>query len=131
RRQLNKDMPCYYTADDFLRIVFGAMVSQLWQAKERSYSRNHGSASMSDEMFEQEISNIVNELLIKSTTLFNTLSTTNANAILFIRDMVVYIEFSAAIKGGDVGRIEEILKRITIMFQAGNHKNYALELLRF
>lgn len=131
RRQLNKDMPCYYTADDFLRIVFGALVNRLWQAKERAYSRNHSSTSMSDAIFEQEINNIVNELLVKSTTLFNTLSTTNTNAILFIRDMVVYIEFCAAIKAGDVGRIEEILKRITIMFQAGNHRNYGFELLRF
>jgi hypothetical protein len=45
--------------------------------------------------------------------------------------MVVYTEFCAAIKAGDVERIEEILKRITIMFQAGNHRNYGLELLRF
>ncbi|KAF9100360.1 hypothetical protein BGX27_000439 [Mortierella sp. AM989] len=131
RRQLNKDMPCYYTADDFLRIVFGALVNQLWQVKEKVYSRNHISTSISGEIFEQEINIIISDLLIKSTTLFNTLSTTNTNSILFIRDMVVYIEFCAAIKAGDVGRIEEILKRITIMFQAGNHKNYGLELLRF
>ncbi|KAF9914371.1 hypothetical protein FBU30_002591, partial [Linnemannia zychae] len=38
--------------------------------------------------------------------------------------------FCAAIKGGDIGRIEEILKRITIMFQAGKHINYGGELLR-
>jgi len=44
--------------------------------------------------------------------------------------MVVYIEFCSAIKDGDIGRIEQILKRITIMFQASNNKNYALELLR-
>ncbi|KAG0082824.1 hypothetical protein BGZ93_002187 [Podila epicladia] len=46
------------------------------------------------------------------------------------RNMAVYIEFCTAIKAGDVGRIEEILKRITIMFQAGKHSNYGLELLR-
>ena len=34
-------------------------------------------------------------------------------------------------KAGDVGRLEEILKWITIMFQAGNHSNYALDLLLF
>ncbi|KAF9275132.1 hypothetical protein BGZ74_004103 [Mortierella antarctica] len=45
-------------------------------------------------------------------------------------DMAVYIEFCAAIKAGDVGRIEQVLKRITIMFQAGKHINYGLELLR-
>ncbi|KAG0014502.1 hypothetical protein BGZ82_001737 [Podila clonocystis] len=130
RRQLNKDMPCYHTADDFLRIIYGALVNQLWQVKEKAYSRNN-STLMSDEIFKQEINTIVNELLVKSTTLFSTRSTTNTNAILFIRDMAVYIEFCAAIKAGDVGRIEEILRRIAIMFQAGNHRNYGFELLRF
>src|SRR5690606_37988820 len=33
RRLLNKDTPCYRTADDFLRIIFGALVNQPWQAK--------------------------------------------------------------------------------------------------
>jgi hypothetical protein len=72
----------------------------------------------------------VDRNLLSSDDLFNHYSTTNANAILFIRDMVVYLEFCAAIKEGDVGRIEEILKRITIMLQSGKHSNYALELLR-
>ncbi|KAI1288591.1 hypothetical protein EDD11_009897 [Mortierella claussenii] len=129
RRQLNKDMPCYYTADEFLRIIFGAMVNQLWRVKERAYKRS--CSLISDEIFEQEVNNIVSELLGTSTTLFSTFSTTNANAVLFIRDMAVYIEFCAAIKAGDVGRIEEIIKWITIIFQAGNHKNYGFELLRF
>jgi hypothetical protein len=62
--------------------------------------------------------------------IYDNYSTINANALIFIRDMVVYLEFCAAIKEGDVGRIEEILKRITIMLQSGKHSNYALELLR-
>ncbi|KAI1299937.1 hypothetical protein EDD11_006357 [Mortierella claussenii] len=105
------------------------MVNQLWRVKERACKRN--CSLISDEISEQEINNIVNELLATSTTLFSAFTTTNANAVLFIRDMVVYIEFCAAIKAGDVGRIEEIIKWITIMFQAGNHKDYGFELLRF
>lgn len=128
RRKLNRDMPCYHTADEFLRVIYQAMVRKLWRATATAYQRDHG--SMSDGVFEQEIDNIVRDLTVKSTTLFNKYSTANANAILFIRDMTVYIEFCAAIKAGDVGRIEEILKRITIMFQAGNHVNYGNELLR-
>jgi hypothetical protein len=85
---------------------------------------------MSEEIFQQEIDNLVEDLTVKSKSLFDKYSTANANAILFIRDMVVYIEFCAAIKAGDIGRIEEILKRITIMFQAGKHINYGNELLR-
>ncbi|KAF9935328.1 hypothetical protein BGZ65_003413 [Modicella reniformis] len=58
------------------------------------------------------------------------ISIATKNAMLFIRDMILYLELSAAIKVGDIGRIEEVLKRITIMFQAASRKNYANELLR-
>ena len=128
RRKLNKDMPCYYTADEFLRVIFRAMVTQRWKEKIKAHENHQHSTA--DEAFEQRINSIVNELIDPSTKLFDSFSTTNANAILFLRDMTVYIEFCSAIKAGDVGRVEEILKRITIMFQAGNNRNYGLELLR-
>lgn len=121
-------MPCYYTADEFLRVIFRAMVNQLWRVKARAYQRDHGSL-LSDDTFGQEINITINKLLASSETLFSKFSMINANAIMFIQDMVVYIEFCTAIKVGDVGCIKEILKRITIMFQAGNHHNYGLELL--
>ncbi|KAG9319198.1 hypothetical protein KVV02_008337 [Mortierella alpina] len=128
RRKLNKDMPCYYTADEFLRVIFRAMVTRRWNETTKAHgSHQHSTA---DVVFEQQLNSIVNELIEPSTQLFDSFSTTNANAILFLRDMTVYIEFCASIKAGDVGRIEEILKRITIMFQAGNNRNYGLELLR-
>ncbi|KAI1285145.1 hypothetical protein EDD11_000936, partial [Mortierella claussenii] len=44
--------------------------------------------------------------------------------------MIMYIELADAIKAGDIGRIEEVLKWITIIFQAGSTKNYGNELLR-
>lgn len=85
--------------------------------------------SMSEETFQQEIDNIVEDLTVKSKSLFDKYSTANTNAILFIQDMVIYIKFCAAIKAGDIGHIKEILKQITIMFQAGKHINYGNELL--
>ncbi|KAK3811650.1 MAG: hypothetical protein J3R72DRAFT_530181 [Linnemannia gamsii] len=57
--------------------------------------------------------------------------TANTNAILFIRDMLVYLELTAAIKCGVVGRIVEVLKTVTIMFQVTSTKNYGNQLLRF
>ncbi|ORZ04325.1 hypothetical protein BCR41DRAFT_199438 [Lobosporangium transversale] len=48
---------------------------------------------------------------------------------LFIRDMLIYIEFSSAIKAEDIGRIKESLVLITAICQAGGTKNYAYELL--
>ncbi|KAI8354355.1 hypothetical protein B0O80DRAFT_498363 [Mortierella sp. GBAus27b] len=56
--------------------------------------------------------------------------TTTVNAALFLRDMVIYLELCASIKSGDIKRIEEVLRIITLMLQAGGTKNYALELLR-
>lgn len=128
RRQLNKDMPSYYVADDFLRVVFDSMTTRMWNSKTSAFP---GPTPMKEDAFEKEINAIIDQLLVKSTTLFSTTSTTNANAILFLRDMTVYIEFCTAIKAGDVGRIELIMKRITLMLNTGDHKNYGLELLRF
>ncbi|KAF9098729.1 hypothetical protein BGX29_007465 [Mortierella sp. GBA35] len=127
RMQLKRDKPCYHTNDEFLRIVFRAMAYQLWQPGE---SHVDGSNAMSDNDIINKLDNLVNSSLSNSAALSQTHSITNTNALLFLKDMVVYIEFCTAIKLGDIGRIEQILKRITIMFQSGNNKNYGHELLR-
>ncbi|KAF9080772.1 hypothetical protein BGX23_001720 [Mortierella sp. AD031] len=127
RTQLKRDKPCYHTNDEFLRIVFRAMAYQLWQPGE---SHVDGSNSMSDNDIINKLDNLVNSSLSNSAALSQTHSITNTNALLFLKEMVVYIEFCTAIKLGDIGRIEQILKRITIMFQSGNNKNYGHELLR-
>ncbi|KAG0196083.1 hypothetical protein BGX28_000146 [Mortierella sp. GBA30] len=58
------------------------------------------------------------------------LGNANANAAMFLRDMMVYMEMDAAIKVGDIGRVLEALKMVLIMFQSKETKNYANELLR-
>ncbi|KAF8928269.1 hypothetical protein BGZ52_003508 [Haplosporangium bisporale] len=55
----------------------------------------------------------------------------DVNAAIFIRDMMVYMELSSSIKAGDVGRILNVMRMITIMFQGGNIPNYAKALMRF
>jgi hypothetical protein len=62
-------------------------------------------------------------------TLDNMQRTTNRNATLFIRDALLYIDLSDAIRSGDIGRIEEALKWITVCVQSASTKNYANELL--
>lgn len=57
-------------------------------------------------------------------------TTADINAICFLHDMVVYIEFSDAIKDGDCGHIRCVLATIAMMMHGGNNSNYALELLR-
>lgn len=127
RKKLNRDKPCYRTNDEFLRIVFRAMVGQLWQHMEVPIS---GADLASDDMVVNELNHVVDSSLNNSTALSRTNSITNTNALLFIKDMAVYIEFCTAIKLGDIGRVELILKRLTIMFQSGKNKNYGHELLR-
>ncbi|KAK5815587.1 hypothetical protein F5H01DRAFT_405679 [Linnemannia elongata] len=128
RKGLDDEKPSHHHADEFLRTVFTAMVRRMWQSKKEGNTQDSGATP--NNIFLSEISKLVDRNLLSSDDLFDHYSTTNANAILFIRDMVVYLEFCAAIKEGDVGRIEEILKRITIILQSGKHSNYALELLR-
>lgn len=36
------------------------------------------------------------------------------------------LHYVSAIKAGHIGRIEEFLKIITIMFQAGSNRNYGI-----
>ncbi|KAG0275081.1 hypothetical protein BGZ96_003956 [Linnemannia gamsii] len=126
RRKLQQDKPCYHTNNEFLRIVFRAMVNQLWETRAASFKGDR----LEDREVLININKIVSSCLANVETLATSNSTTNINALLFIKDMVVYIEFCTAIKTGDVGRIEEILKRITIMFHSGSNKNYGHELLR-
>ncbi|KAF9307521.1 hypothetical protein BG003_000653 [Podila horticola] len=72
---------------------------------------------------------LCNKYATNSDTLQHQYGNTDVNAALFLRDMVIYKELSAAIKMGDVGRIEKVLRVITIMFQAGGTRNYANQLL--
>ncbi|OAQ22106.1 hypothetical protein K457DRAFT_143585 [Linnemannia elongata AG-77] len=104
------------------------MARRMWQTKQES-STQHSETSSND-IFLSEINNLVDRILLVPEYIYDSYSTINGNALIFIRDMVVYLEFCSAIKDGDVGRIEEILKRITIMLQSGKHSHYALELLR-
>ncbi|KAF9117405.1 hypothetical protein BGW39_002215 [Mortierella sp. 14UC] len=128
RKGLDDDKPSHHLADEFLRTVFTAMVRRMWETAPKSNSCEEESSY--DDDFIKDFDNLASNNFTNSDRLFEAYSTTNANAILFLRDMAVYIEFCDAIKEGDVGRLEEILKRITIMIQAGNHHNYAPELLR-
>ncbi|KAF9943454.1 hypothetical protein BGZ65_001019, partial [Modicella reniformis] len=44
--------------------------------------------------------------------------------------MVILLELDEAIRCGDVGRIEQTLQVINLMFQAGRTKNYGNMLMR-
>jgi hypothetical protein len=137
RKRLDPKMPCYYTADEFLRNTFEAMVRRLWEtelltedeATLDQYARNHRPGSLKDRI-STAAEAIYGNYFVNSKNLAEKYRTSTVNAALFIRDMVVYLELCASIKSGDIKRIEEVLRIITLMLQAGSTKNYALELLR-
>ncbi|KAG0264776.1 hypothetical protein BGZ95_003524 [Linnemannia exigua] len=76
------------------------------------------------------LDSISNRHLVNSQQLSHTLGSADVNAALFLRHMRIYLDLCTAIRAKDLGRLEEILLTITVMFQAGGMMNYANELLR-
>ncbi|KAF9973412.1 hypothetical protein BGZ75_001192, partial [Mortierella antarctica] len=143
RKRLGQEMSNFHTADELIRHTFDAMVRRMWETEFQldgnsmdmyqcgleSYGKSQSIDDLGDKISKgataiAEMCDMDAEEFAKERGI------ANANAILFLRDTIVYIELGAAIKEGDVGRIKDVLERITVMFQAGGTKNYAKELLR-
>jgi hypothetical protein len=125
RKGLNNDKIVFHATDELLRIVFDAKVQLLYQ-----FLRDHGVA---DRLDVQSVTEIITKSCCfqPSPSLLGLPCTTaNTNGLLFLRDLVVYIELGAAIKAGDIGRIKHVLPFIVMMMHGGGNTNYALELLR-
>ncbi|KAG0319471.1 hypothetical protein BG000_003864, partial [Podila horticola] len=125
RKRLTKDKQEFKDADELLRIVFDSTVLLLCETLQQSGSSNELDIPSFTEI-------IANSLFDRPSPLLFGLpcTTANINALLFLRDVTVYIELSEAIKTGDIGRIKHLLPAITLMMHGGGNKNYALELLR-
>ncbi|KAG0261519.1 hypothetical protein BGZ95_004211 [Linnemannia exigua] len=129
RKRVRSEKHCFHTADELLRSKFDALVMCLWE--EKLEARLEAVDESMLPMIVEAAENLCAELSQPSQEYSKQRGTANTNAMLFIRDMLVYLELAAAIKCGEVGRIEEVLKTITIMFQATSTKNYGNQLLRF
>ncbi|KAF9977406.1 hypothetical protein BGZ65_007410 [Modicella reniformis] len=141
RKRLNPDSPNYHAANEILRHTFDAMVRRIWKLELRSDDLDAYVHKMDRTMVHDHISEKTHtirekyftsrdDLIQDFTDNTNTCNYASVNAALFIRDMTVYLELDEAISCGDVGRIEEVLVMINVMFQAGGMKNYANELMR-
>ncbi|ORY95118.1 hypothetical protein BCR41DRAFT_295371, partial [Lobosporangium transversale] len=139
RKRLGMDTSNFHAADELIRHTFDAMVRRLWEVEfgleisdMRAYEcglESHGrSGNGRVQMFERV--NAVVQKCLRNASRVVMENNANANAVLFLRDTLAYIELGTAIKVGDVGRIKNVLETITVMFQAGGMKNYARELLR-
>ncbi|KAF9117910.1 hypothetical protein BGW39_001672 [Mortierella sp. 14UC] len=129
RKRVRSEKHCFHTADELLRSKFDALVMCLWEEKLEARLEAEDESMLPRIVEAAEY--LCAELSQPTQEYSKQRGTANTNAMLFIRDMLVYLELTAAIKCGDVGRIEEVLKTITIMFQATSTKNYGNQLLRF
>lgn len=123
----------YHASDELLRHTFDAMVRRIWQVEMGTEDLDLAGKGLDDREIRDLVATKVEILcekhLMPSQHQEDSYSPPNKNATLFLRHMAIYIELCAAIKAGDIGRIQESLKWITVMLQAGSTKNYANELL--
>ncbi|KAG0011207.1 hypothetical protein BGZ81_002342 [Podila clonocystis] len=137
RKRISEGSSSFHAADELMRNVFDGMVLRLWQEELgidpsetlEALGANHDTTRMFDQV-STAAEAIRTRYLVLPEANRKAYGNANTNAALFIQDMLVYIELGDAIKQGDVGRIEAVLGPITIMFQAGGTKNYAIQLLR-
>ncbi|KAF9342745.1 hypothetical protein BGX26_006923, partial [Mortierella sp. AD094] len=125
----------FHAADELLRHSFEALVMRLWMTEfncEKLEDLDKLLGTMNTLTLEDKINSGVDNITsawLDRLRLMTDNNVLSKNSAFFMKDMVLYIELSDAIKAGDIGRIEEALKLLTVIFQAGQTKNYALELL--
>ncbi|KAF9577456.1 hypothetical protein BGW38_007323, partial [Lunasporangiospora selenospora] len=135
RNRISVDNLSFHDVDELLRHSFDAMVLRLWEVildlDEGMTMERMLKTTEKDELnaFIHAKAKVMASTYLNSTAINRQSNSANINSSLFIRDMIYHIELAAAIKVGDVGRIEQILRWVTIMTQAGTTSNYGHELL--
>ncbi|GJJ69732.1 hypothetical protein EMPS_02080 [Entomortierella parvispora] len=122
----------FHAAHELLEHTFEAIVIRVWEVYlvDLPVAAEGMSSDQLQEIVAEKVGHIVNDLISPDQDELLYHSRTNRNMALLLRHLLYYFELRAAIRAGDVGRIEESLRWITIMFQNGINNNYALELLR-
>ncbi|KAK3811371.1 MAG: hypothetical protein JOS17DRAFT_842962 [Linnemannia elongata] len=138
RKRLSKDNPNFHALDELIRHLFDAVALRAWHAVLKTDNIDSAADGLDnnalsilgtttvDRILDQFLSSDQQHSGNETRPLADMAS---KNAALFLRDAIVFLELGAAIKAGDIGRLERVLKWITVMFQAGLTKNYAYELL--
>ncbi|KAG0221623.1 hypothetical protein BGW42_007450, partial [Actinomortierella wolfii] len=133
-KYLTKKNIIFKVADELLKITFEALLLLLWNTLQDL--RNPGEAEI------VRVTDIIIDVLggpdspLKGSSdsthqLFGRSCTTaDINALMFLRDVAVYIDLEDAIRNGDIGRIRAVLPIITTMMHGGGNTNYAREMLR-
>ncbi|KAI7818762.1 hypothetical protein BC939DRAFT_461935 [Gamsiella multidivaricata] len=132
RKRVSLDKPDFHATDELLRQSFEAMALRAWEIilecdSLSEYQHNGTEAELLD-LVGSKVNTILERFIMKGNQ-EHLADVASRNAALFLRDMMLYIELASAIKCGDTGRLENVIKHITVIFQAGSTKNYANELL--
>jgi hypothetical protein len=123
----------FHAADELLRHTFEALVKRIWEVALKNTDLAKAADGMGDQqikdLISEKVMDLVHDLLAPFPDDAVRFSRSNRNMALLLRHILIYLELCSSIRIGDIGRIEESLKWITIMFQNGTNNNYALELL--
>ncbi|KAF9110239.1 hypothetical protein BGX27_006606 [Mortierella sp. AM989] len=134
RNRINIKKQDFHTADELIRHTFDSIVLRAHEVLHDFDILNAEAPHLDHCSRIKQLSSISKRIVDKYYVNFEEFQeksdVDSSHVALFLRDAGLYIELSSAIKAGDIGRIEEILLWLTIMFQAGGTKNYGYELLR-
>ncbi|KAI9237248.1 MAG: hypothetical protein BYD32DRAFT_436743 [Podila humilis] len=122
-KRINLDKPDFHATDELLCHSFDAIALTAWQqvlgSEDLSGLAKRNSKAHLSELTKTSLNSFMNQYLdAENVEALN--STSSKNTALFLRDMLLYIELSSAIKAGNVGCLEEVIKWLTIMFQSGS-----------
>ncbi|KAG0012740.1 hypothetical protein BGZ82_002432 [Podila clonocystis] len=131
RKRVYIDNPEFHAVDEFLRHVFSAVVLRLWEASAATEEIQRQAGYTDGAIFSNFVNAKVERIVSQDLDPSKVKDPSSANATLFLRDMLIYVELSSAIKTGDIGRIGHVLKWLTVITQAGYTTQYAYELMHF
>ncbi|KAG0308049.1 hypothetical protein BGZ99_001291 [Dissophora globulifera] len=131
RKRVNLDKPDFHATRELLRHCFDALLQQAWEIELQcddleNFGKDLSEIELNDITKSAGHAILMRYFVADIETINGTIS---RNAALFLRDAMLFFELSSAIKVGDVGRLECIIKYITVAFQGGSTTNYANELL--
>ena len=122
----------FHSVDELIRHTLDGMILHIWQLEYGVGNLDEMAEGRTKASLRSQVRITIDNILeryLDPTALGDMQRVANRNACLFIRDALLYIDLSDAIRSGDIGRIEESLKWVTICVQSSSTRNYANELL--
>ncbi|KAF9079332.1 hypothetical protein BGX23_004364, partial [Mortierella sp. AD031] len=129
RKRIDRDAKNYHDVSELLKNTFDAMVRRIWLVamgkpdgrsglaeclKEEEERQGDDKARVAEDLV-LKANIITDKLFLRESELLQTLDPVDINAVLFLRDMCVYLELCASIKAGDIDRLEAVLGTLTII----------------